>query len=65
MEQHKPTRPLFTRPAVVTIIAYTNLLHLQSADPSHIKRNEPEQWNQQLTYAEQLLDWMINEGFFT
>lgn len=56
---------LFTRQAVIASIAYVNLLHSQSAEPTTVRAQQPELWNEQLTYAEGLLNWMFKEGFLT
>ena len=56
---------LFTRQAVIGAIAYVNLLHSQSAEPTTVRTQNPELWNEQLTYAEGLLNWMFKEGFLT
>lgn len=54
---------VFTRQAVTAMIAYTNLLHIQSGNPTDIRREDPETWNQQITYAETLLKHMEKTGF--
>jgi len=56
---------LYTKAALVAIIAYTNLLHIQSGEPVDVRREQPELWNQQIKYAENLLAHMESTGFVT
>lgn len=59
----KQERTVYTRQAITAAIAYTNLLHIQHVEPALVRRDDPELWNQQMIYADQLLDWMLKEGF--
>lgn len=56
-------KAVYVHADLLRAIAYTNVLHLCSGDPERWIRDNTETWNQQISYAELIIDNLIQQRY--